>query len=521
MAGGNTPRQKMINMMYLVLTAMLALNVSAEVLDAFVKIEQGLQQTSEIAQAKNIQSLRNFANAAAENKDKVEKWQQKATKVDEKTRVLTDYIGNLKLELVKASDGENSEGIVDGKIIPENIVAKDNTTAVNNILIGPANNGKAYELRKNIEDYKKYIFDSILNEKEEPGLISEINGLLNFDVNTSAADGRTWETFTFESMPLMSAVAMLTKIQVDIQNSESSLYDYLFRQIDASSLKFTSITAVVKPVTSSAVVTGSDFEAQIFLGAYDPTQKFSAQLNIGKFESDNQGKITIKRRVESVGIQTVKGVIKFKGPDGDMDIPVDFEYQGVQPNLVVAPTKMNVFYLGIQNPVSISVAGVNDKDLSVSISNASYSKVGNDYIVTPKELKECVVTVTANINGTTKTMPSQKFRVKRVPPPTASVHGISGKTAARNELAASQGVVARMPQDFDFDLKYTVKSFTVAATVDGYYKEESGSGQAFNDRQRKLLGSVRQGDGVMFTNIKAVGPDGATVDLNDLMIKVK
>lgn len=523
MAGGKlTPRQRMINMMYLVLTAMLALNVSAEVLDAFVKIEQGLQRTSDIAQAKNVHTLSNFARAAAENREKVEKWQIKAQLVNEKTNELSKYIQELKLELVTKGDGRKTKAIVDGRIMPEKIEAKDNTDAVNSLLIGPAKNGKAYELRKMIEDYKEFIFANIVSKEDAPGLVDEINGLLNFDFERKdASDGRTWETFTFEGMPLISATAMLTKIQVDIKNSESSLYDYLFSQIDASSFKFTSVAAIVKPITSSAVLKGTDFEAQIFLGAYDPNQKFIAELNSGKYESDAEGKISIKRRGESVGMQSIKGNIKFKGPDGEMTIPINFDYQVVEANLVVSPTKMNVFYLGIENPVSISVAGVPDNNLTVNISNSSFVKKGSEYMVTPKELKECIVTVTSNVNGTTQTMPPQKFRVKRLPPPSPAIHGITGKSATRGELSASQGIVAKMPPDFDFDLKYTVKSFTVGASAGGYWNEEPTTGAVFSDRQRKLMGSLKQGDAVMITNIKALGPDGATVDLNDLFIKVK
>ena len=303
MAGGNTPRQKMINMMYLVLTAMLALNVSAEVLDAFVKIEEGLQQTSEIAQAKNIQTLGNFD--LVENKARVEKWQKKALEVDEKTKTVSDYIQSLKIELIEASDGKGAKAIVDGKIIPEDIEAKDKSDKVNSILIGPNNNGKAYDLKKMVEDYKEFIFTNTLEEGGAQGLVDEINGLLNFDIKKGASDGRTWETFTFEGMPLMSAIAMLTKIQVDLQNSASSVYDYLFSQIDASTHKFSSIQAIVKPLTSSAVVRGSDFEAEIFIGAYDPTQKFSASLNVGNYSSDNSGKISIKRRGDGIDRKSV------------------------------------------------------------------------------------------------------------------------------------------------------------------------------------------------------------------------
>ncbi|MDR1055688.1 MAG: gliding motility protein GldM [Prevotellaceae bacterium] len=516
MAGGNlTPRQRMINMMYLVLTAMLALNVSAEVLDAFVKIEVGLQQTSAISQAKNEQTLKNFANAAVENKTRVEKWQEKAIKLEEKTKALTEYIQNLKIELIKVSDGEDAKAIVDGKIVPEAINAKDKTDGVNTILIGPTNNGKAYDLKKMIEDYKGFIFTETLKEKPAQGLVDEVNGLLNFNVNTGGADGRTWETFTFEGMPLMSAVAMLTKIEVDVRNSASSVYDYLFKQIDASTYKFSGLSAIVRS-NKASIIRGEDIEAEIYLGAYDPTISFTANLNIGKFNSDG-GMIKIKRRGDGIGVQNINGNLTFKGPEGTMEsIPVKFEYQVVETGLVVSPDKMNVFYRGIDNPVSISVAGVDMKDISINISNATFNRdASGTWQVKPGTQNEC--SVIANFNGQSLT---RKFRVKNVPPPTPEVDGIKAKVASKNELAAAQGLRARMPLDFEFDVKYSITSFNVAASIGGYYSEEAGTGAGFNSRQRGLIDKVRSGDFVMFTGIKAQGPSGS-FDLNDLVIKVR
>ena len=202
-----------------------------------------------------------------------------------------------------------------------------------------------------------------------------------------------------------------------------------------------------------------------------------------------------------------------------MKLTVKYEVQVVEPNLVVSPDKMNVYYLGVENPVSISISGVNDR-LNPSVTNGTISPSGNGFIVKPNSLGICKVTVTTTIDGTQRTFQSGEFRVKRVPAPSPAVHGVKGKTVAKNVLLSSEGMIAEMPQDFEFNLKYDIKSFNMLVTTGGYTEQAPSSGYKFTQQQKNIIGKAKAGDRVILTDVKASGPGGVSFDLDDIVIRL-
>ncbi|HOK87189.1 MAG TPA: GldM family protein, partial [Tenuifilum sp.] len=194
------------------------------------------------------------------------------------------------------------------------------------------------------------------------------------------------------------------------------------------------------------------------------------------------------------------------------------------PNVVIAPTKMNVLYLGVENPIDISVPGFAPDKVSATISRGSIKPVGmGSYIAQPGAGAPTVeITVFAETEGKRKvSMGTKTFRVKRVPAPIAKVIGVSGKTVSRSELAAAPGVMAEMPQDFDFDLKFKVVGFKISATVGGFLEEKASTSARITDEQKIMIRSLSSGTQVAITEIKAVGPSGDVVDLNDLVLKIR
>ena len=523
MAGGNTPRQKMINMMYLVLTAMLALNVSAEVLDAFAKIEGGLERTIVITSSKNENTLKIFEEAVDALGDKAVEWKIKADSTRQRTKELSKYIQELKIELIKEADGKDTPGVSYDRILADSISSMDNKDASNRILLGSNKNGKAYDLLPKVIEYKDYLVSDITGGDQ--GLESLINGLLDFSYpKKGLTDNRDWQIFTFDNTPVISAVALLSKIQVDVLNTESSVLDFLRNQIGKDEMKISSIEAAVNN-PNGLIMKGSTGEAEVFLVAFDESIQATANVG-GRSIPMRSGRAKIPFSGTSLGPNTMAGYLTYVDGTGTTQRrDFKFEYNVVEPSMAVSATKMNVFYLGVDNPVDISVSGVPQSAVKTNITNGTLTQApggkAGEYIVRPTATGKCNISVVATVNGETKDFGTKEFRVKRVPDPTPSLFSINGRTITRSQLSAVQGMVAKMPEDFDFDLKYDIVSFKIEYTDGGYNREASSSTYTFSSAQRDLLNRIKADTKLMITNIKAKGPDGQVRDLLDLVYTVR
>lgn len=521
--GKETPRQKMIGMMYLVLTAMLALNVSSQVLDAFVLVDNGLNQTLKSFRTKNDDYYSLIDAAERNNPEKAQAWKKKSLVVKSVSVELYKFVEGVKVELVKAADGPDAEAVsstgVDGKLVK----SKDQTTVPANILLGPNENGKAYELKKKIEKYRSQLISLIDEPSRFPVLVQTINRILDTQNPPITTDGerKTWEYSRFGEVPLISTLPLLSKIQVDVLNCEALMLDHFFKQIDAGDVRVNAFDVVIVP-EASTVIKGEKFKANVMLAAYDKTQVPVITVN-GANQKVEDGKGIYEALGSALGEKTLKCQVIVKGPDGTpQKYEKEFKYQVIQPMFTVSPSKMNVLYRGIENPVELSVSGVANENVLVDISNSTERKVGGVYMVKPGDGRECEVKVFANIGGSKKLMGISKFRVKQLPPPVPRADGASGKTITKGSLMSSLGIRAEMPQDFDFDLKYGIRSFVVTGrNREGYEQSESSSNAAFTDRQKSIFANVSSGGRVFITDIRAVGPDGKVIELQDLVYKIR
>ena len=514
-----SPRQKMINMMYIVLTALLALNVSVEVLEAFVNIDKSIEHNIQIVRAKNKAELTNFQTAVGDNEAKVGPWFALAQGVAEETQKLYQYIQDLKIELVITGDGKKTKAIADDKMVnPMLIGALEDTDASSRLMIGDKNSGEAFGLREKLKVYRDFVTANI-DPQRGASVINSIEELLKTDDGfTKDGETRSWEVGMFDGVPLIAAVTNLTKMQLDLYNVESEAITFFAKEVNASDFKFSEVDVAVVP-SSNYVVRGSEFTAEVFLMAYDPTQRPVLHMGGGQtIQSNERGKIIYKTIPQELGQRAFSGEISVMTANGEIRRPVQWKYTVVNPNTVISPTRMNVLYRGIENPVSISASGASHERMEVYMSNANWSRQGDTYIVIPGEGRTCEISV--KVDGKQLDQP-QAFRVKDLPLPMPVLDGISSKTVSKNELQASQGIRAEMPRDFEFDLKYRVTSFRVFATIDGYTEEEASQSAAFTDKQRRILGLLRSGQRVSFIEIKAAGPDGKTVELLDISVKIK
>ncbi len=512
--GKESPRQKMIGMMYLVLTALLALNVSAEVLNAFILIDNSLTKSAENFQSKNEEIYSEFVKALSESGDKVKPFKDLSDDVKIKSQELFDEIQNLKLLLVQTADGP--EGDV------KNIGKKDDNNIPGQLMI---TEGRGEELKEKIIVHRGYLLAMIKDTARYSPIVKGINSSLNTeDILGNTGEMVPWASANFDHLPLAGVIALMSKMQSDVRNAEAEILSYLFGQIDAGSFKFNKLEAIVNASTNY-VLKGNKYEAQVFIAASDSTIEPEIVLAGGSKLPITDGKGTYTGATGTVGIKTWSGVIKMKSPaTGEiLEFPFKSEYQVAEAGLVVSPTKMNVFYVGVENPVDISVAGVPADKITAGISSGTIKRKGKGYVVIVKKRGTVKVSATADFGGTKKNMGSKVFRVKTVPDPVAKVgndKNAKGGIIAKNILLAQSGVKADL-ENFDFQLKYRITGFTVGATIKGYEEEEASSNSLFTSRQKALIKKVSPGKKVYIENIKAKGPDGTTRKLGTIAFKLR
>ncbi|TLX70961.1 gliding motility protein GldM [Labilibacter sediminis] len=507
MSGGNcpeTPRQKMIGMMYLFLTAMLALNVSGELLQAFITMDKGFIQSRETVERKNEVLYDQFRTAHSNNPGKAgDEWRE-ANKIKTAADSLVNHIEDLKIILAHKSSGPEAT--------PNDYVG-DNQDIAPQVMITEKAGARSKELKKLISEYKELLL-SYLNQ-EDPADTAFISGFTNiFDTSDEKGEKdvvKSWESTKFEHVPLSASMAMLSKIQGDVRNAEADIVASLYSDIDKESYKFTDMMSVVKPYKTT-ILEGETYKAELYMAAYDPNIIPKIHVNGKPVRNIEQGKGILEMPKMSVGEHSWKGIIEMPSPDGSEDVPYEIEgiFQVVKPSAVISPIKMNVFYEGVENPVAISAPGVASKDLKVTMTNVNKKPSKGIFIVTPRAGtagKESVVKVTAEIGGRQKVMGVQNFRIKRVPDPVPEVAGKSGGKIAKNLLMAQSAVFAEM-KDFDFELEYTVTRFNVSVLKNGYIVDEPSKSNRFTKEQKELIKNMPRGSKVSIEDIRAKGPSG-------------
>lgn len=515
MSGGNcpeTPRQKMIGMMYLFLTAMLALNVSGELLNAFLLVDSSIKQAKETVEAKNEFLYSDFAMAYESNKEKVEKNFQKSQQIKTIADSLVAHIDRLKQHFVTTADGPD--------YTPENYKSVSNQDIAPQIMITEKGGERSHELKRKIKEYRELLISFV--DPSDTSLISNIKTMLSTD-DPPVKDGvqKTWQSEKFEYLPLAASMALMSQIQTNVRNMESDVVRYLYTKIDEGAFKFNKIEPLVIP-RSDYVIQGDEYYAEIMMAASDTTQPPVVTVE-GQVLQTVQGKGLLKIPANRLGQQSWSGTIQIKNPDGTDRIEnVSGEYMVSAPSVVISPTKMNVFYEGVDNPVSISVPGIPSEDIRPTISSGQLLRRGNDYIVKPasgSSGREVTITVSADINGNNRVLGRQNFRIRRVPDPVAKVNNQREGAIGRNILLAQMGIVADM-ENFEFDLQFKVTEFTVATIRGGYVVDAKSNSNLFTDEQKELLRGTVRGQRVYIQDIQAVGPDGRRRALGSIILTV-
>jgi gliding motility-associated protein GldM len=553
MAGGKeTPRQKMIGMMYLVLTALLAMNISKDVLNAFIQINRGLVKNSANSEERADATLGLLDNWS--DKEKARPFQDKAHEMVEKADALVKHIIEMKAHVLACSAKGNADGagfeefIVDGHLIDigdkEKVSKPDENQNTTGMLIGdePASpkNGpwSAVELREKltafsdecqnlaVTDLKGNVHTLADRAPEAKALIANTFAFADIPNSEKGEPDEKWETALFYHSPLAAVIAHLSKIESDVILVKNTVLNFLASSINASDLKFSDVTVAVVP-KQSYILKGDSFVAEIYLAAYNKASKTKVYMGgevgdgakpevfdySGKeaIMSGTDGKCKFKINESALGSHSHKGVIVYQDADGsDKAIPFIIPPFTVgEAALVVSPTAMMVFYERVENPVEISVPGVDASQLSVSMSGGSISpKGGGNYMVMPTNgSRDASINVTATINGKQVSMPAKQFKIKKLPDPTPSFQGKNHMTTtiSRGDATAASAVFASMGADFVFQgIPVSINGFTMTVASAGKITPEMrATGGSLSSEMKTALSKVKTGDKIYVERIEA------------------
>ncbi|MBQ5958793.1 MAG: hypothetical protein IJL44_06385 [Bacteroidales bacterium] len=561
MAGAKeTPRQKMIGMMYLVYTALLAMNVSKDILDAFDTVNTGVQDTNITLMQQISQKYATFEEQYALDQEKVGPYWEQAQELRTKSTDLINYLEALKWDLVSSIENKDyakaiDEGLLKNKdtvqyngrllynINTSKIKSRDNYNKPTAYMMGdpegPGNGGKAYELSEKIREYRGEIVGIMGPEHiHELGLITDsIYGPKDYVMQQTGhsesslkklpLEGEyygakisyypgvtdpvqdSWEYRNFHHTVLIADVTLLNKIISEVETAELNAVTHLAQSVHADDYTFDEIGAKVF-AESSYILSGQKYKAQAMVTAWQNTQTTAkVRLDNGperEYTSNSQGVIDLEYNV-GVGSHKYTGIIQMRNPKTNEleDFTFENSFTVAPPAVSVSATKMNVVYAGIDNPIAIG-GGVGG-EISATATGASLTRTGNGTynLRVSGGANEVVV----HVSSQGSSLGSMKFRVKELPKPTAKIDNVgSDGKVTKGALLAANMVRAEM-KDFDFEgVHYDVTGYTVKyRTKAGTTKEEKVTGSRFNETLKSVFNSANAGDIYVFTAIRVRGND--------------
>lgn len=498
-----TPRQKMIGMMYLVLTAMLALNVSADILNGFAMVDDGLINTINNTEIRNRTLYDDMQYLYEQNPQKVGEWLEKSKLVQAKSDSMYNLLQEFKVGIIKLADGSKADPT--GRVIEK----KDNLDVAGQyagLNTGLANGTR---LKNAIINYRTFVEDMFDRDSVRIKIYeTTFNTSPKLNSHGEEVD---WINATFESMPAVAVITMLSKYQSDVRSAESQLISYFKQQQDAGDFRVNKIMARVIP-ESKHVIQGGSFQAEIALMAVDTTKVPTYYLGDTQLENS-----FIDIRCTSTGTFPIRGRLEVVDQYGEKQIyPFEDEYTVGAPNATIANVDMNVVYRGYENKMAISVPGISSEKLRVSAEGASINKSGNLYICKPTAQSKITINVMADVDGKLQSMGKTEFRVRTLPSPTAflSINGEpwqpGGSKVKRQDMI--NGVMIAQYEDGMLNANFTVTGFVLSISDGkGGFNSSQSDGNKFSADQRKRLQNLKPGTKVLIENVKYTGAKSGTL----------
>ncbi len=528
MAGGKqTPRQKLIGLMYLIFISLMALNVDVSVMDSFVLIDEGIKETN-VHYTKRIDDImRDFEFQDSLAPERVRSYYDNAQKITELSDNLIDTILFFRTDMIAGLDRIDKE-VADTMSLRDLRVRSQYSRSSHYWLIegkdamapdGGAGS-RAYLLLNMMEEYIEEVtrlaVELVPEEHQE-------EFLKNFDLGINIAgpfynmsgEEVSWQRAMFDRVIPIAVATNLSRLVTEVRNATLEATSKLYALIDAETFRFDRIEAKVVP-RSRIVMQGDFFEADVLVAAYDTRQNPEIVVDGSPIEvTEGVGRLRIL--AGTIGSRTIRGEIRVPDPATGItrNYPFEQEYTVQQQAVTVAADAMNVFFIGPENPVSISVPGVPSENIRATISRGRLVPRGGgrfDAIIPEgTSVRENVrINVTAVLDGTPRNIGHSEFRVRNVPNPVATIAGArAGGSVPAVRLSTGQPRLSAAMDDFYFDLSFTIESYEVI------YRDRRGDVRRFNVSGSNLSQDVmsvmqgaRRGEVVAFENIRARGPDG-------------
>lgn len=486
-----TPRQKMINLMYLVFIAMMALNMSKEVLTAFGSMNEKISDSNESATLRNAAFMKGLADKVEEQPAKYQPLKAQADQIDKLSTDFNDYIESIKADLLQSvKDPKNYEEMDRTDFLDEKWFRGDKKTE------------EGQEFLNRIKSYREGVIE-VLGEDNKDIQADILKKFSTEKQKTNDGITKDWLNYNFEGFPMVASLTKLTQMQADVKTVESEVLSSMLAgklKVEAS---LTNFDAIVVP-DKTAFFSGEEFTGTIILGKKDQTLRADKVIINGKELSPDAmqaGKTILKFPAGNVGEQEISGEFQFREGDSIIKIPVKSTYAVVpKPNsATISADKMNVVYRGVANPMTISFAGVSDNNVNASAPGLSKSSGVGKYVMNPGSGKEVTISVTGTLPDGSKVSDRSTFRIKDIPKPAGTIAGQADNVSLPKTNVEIATVDAKL-FDFDFDLDINVTSFKIK--VPGQ-PTVSVNGNRMNDQAKGALRKASRGDNIQIFDIKS------------------
>ncbi len=499
MAGGKlSPRQKMINLMYLIFIAMLALNMSKEVLSAFGLMNEKLTESNEATEARNANFVASLEQKAADAPEKYQPLKAKANSIDKLAHDFDSYLKELKGKMTaKIEDPTDYEIMDKGDYLDQNFFKGDKIKE----------EGQAF--LTHMKTFREGVANVLADNPSMASVIEEVNDKFNTDpVKNRDGVKVDWLDYHYKGFPLVASLTKMTQLQADIKTTESQILSTMLEGELSSQVSMTNYTTLME-TSKSAYFNGEQFDGQIVLGRKDATTKPKrVELTLdGRKLSENQyaiedGKVKLKIGTGGVGEHKIEGKLIFGEGGEEIEVPVSSSFATVaKPNAAtISADKMNVVYRGVKNPMTISFAGIPDNKVVASAQGLNRAG-GSRYVMDATNIKgrEVTINVTGTLPDGGKVSDNAKFRIKDLPKPTGTVRGEDGAIKMQRQSLEKSSIGAKF-DDFDFELPLRVSGFKFK--VPGQPTIEV-RGNKLNDRAKSALRKAKRGSGVQIFDIEA------------------
>ncbi len=525
------PRQLMINIMYLVLTALLALNVSAEIFNAFDMVDKGLKSANESLDQSNNAIPKTIEDRAKKNKA-FEKYADRIDVVQKISSEGSSYIDDIVNTLIDKSGDLNGTPDDGDYRLDENgnrieLKGLKNYDVTTRYLV---DEGNGTELKEKMLDLKQQ-FLNLIDEDERTQYASKIPIDIDEDSwKNSKTRRKNWADFTFNHMPIGAVMPIFSKFKNDVKASEAAVLNYLLKKVGGDEVVLDQFSVVSSP-KKTYVIKGETFESDIFLSASAGTSNntgISIKVNGSPLSVGEDGVAKFRAPASSAGIKTYKADISVTNPvTGETKTYTSsFEYEVGERSVAISPTKMNVFYIGVDNPVEVSAAGVSSNEMKVSMGGAGGGKIkrNGDGTYTVNVSQPTRKGEFAKVNVTAGGLNASKdFRVKRIPDPTPTLSMEKSGAMGSGTFKIQQGIVPRL-DGFDFDARCNITEFNMIRVPKRQDPEpvRDHRGGKFNAQAQSLIAKATPGDIFYFEDIKCKCPgDVASRNLGGMVFRIK